>query len=115
MRLPFRRRDGQDETPDDHRFILVSRALAKTVTFRLFATIADFTVTFLVVGDAATAAGLVALGFVIGPFVYYGHEKAWKILAARGAARLVMPVFGAAPSRRVDRACQRMVCSEDPP
>jgi hypothetical protein len=29
------------------------------------------------VGDVATAEGLSAFGFVLGPFVYLGHEKAW--------------------------------------
>ena len=37
----------------------------------------DFTATYVVVGDTATAVGLTAFGFVVGPFVYYGHEKAW--------------------------------------
>ena len=37
----------------------------------------DFTTILAVVGDAATAAGLAAFGFVVGPFVYYAHEKAW--------------------------------------
>ena len=37
----------------------------------------DFTTIYVVVGDLATAAGLSAFGFVVGPFVYIGHEKAW--------------------------------------
>jgi uncharacterized membrane protein len=55
----------------------ISRALAKTITFRTIATIADFTTNYVVVGDPVTAAGLSAFGFVLGPFVYYGHEKIW--------------------------------------
>jgi uncharacterized membrane protein len=55
----------------------ISRALAKTVTFRVIASIFDFTVNYVVVRDVATAAGLSAFGFVLGPFVYFGHEKAW--------------------------------------
>jgi uncharacterized membrane protein len=55
----------------------MSRALAKTITFRTIATIMDFSVTYIVVRDLATAAGLSAFGFVVGPFVYYGHEKLW--------------------------------------
>ena len=31
----------------------------------------------LLVRDVATAAGLSAFGFVLGPFVYLGHEKLW--------------------------------------
>jgi uncharacterized membrane protein len=55
----------------------INRALAKTVTFRTIATVMDFTATYVVVGDVATAAGLSAFGFVFGPFVYLGHEMLW--------------------------------------
>jgi uncharacterized membrane protein len=58
--------------------IAISRALAKTITFRTLATIMDFTTIYVFVGDLATAAGLSAFGFVVGPFVYWGHEKAWE-------------------------------------
>jgi uncharacterized membrane protein len=51
--------------------------LAKTVTFRVIASAVDFTATYVVVGDLATAAGLSAFGLVLGPFVYFGHEWAW--------------------------------------
>jgi len=37
----------------------------------------DFTANYVVVGDVLTAAGLSAFAFVVGPFVYLGHEKAW--------------------------------------
>jgi uncharacterized membrane protein len=57
--------------------VTMSRALAKTITFRTIATVMDFTTNYVVVGDVATAAGLSAFGFVLGPFVYWGHEKAW--------------------------------------
>jgi uncharacterized membrane protein len=59
----------------------VSKTLAKTVTFRTIATAVDFTATYVVVGNAATAALLSAFGFVIGPFVYFGHEKLWDYYA----------------------------------
>ena len=55
----------------------INRALAKTITFRTIATAMDFTATYVVVGDLATAAGLSAFGFVFGPFVYLGHEMLW--------------------------------------
>src|SRR6516162_2973785 len=55
----------------------VSRALAKTITFRTLATVMDFTVNYVVVGDVVTAVGLSAFAFVVGPFVYLGHEKLW--------------------------------------
>jgi uncharacterized membrane protein len=55
----------------------ISQALAKTITFRTIATAVDFTMNYVVVGDVATAVGLSAFAFVVGPFVYLGHEKAW--------------------------------------
>ena len=74
---------GQDFT--------ISRALAKTVTFRTIATVIDFTVNYVVVRDVATAAGLSAFAFVVGPFVYLGHEKAWDYFTSRGAPILELP------------------------
>lgn len=56
----------------------VSRAVAKTITFRSIATVMDFSTNLLVLGDLATAAGLSAVAFVLGPIVYLGHEKVWE-------------------------------------
>jgi uncharacterized membrane protein len=44
----------------------------------------DFTTTYLVIGDLATAAGLSAFGFVVGPFVYIAHERAWEYFGGSG-------------------------------
>jgi uncharacterized membrane protein len=68
-----------------------SQALAKTITFRTIATVIDFTTNYVVVADIATAAGLSAFGFVVGPFVYFGHEKVWDYLSAPGEATLEAP------------------------
>jgi uncharacterized membrane protein len=67
---------GQAPSVDGEGFT-VSRALAKTITFRTLATVMDFTTNYVVVGDVATAVGLSAFAFVVGPFVYLGHEKLW--------------------------------------
>jgi uncharacterized membrane protein len=61
----------------------MSRALAKTITYRLFATTADFSANYFVVRDLAEAALLTSFGFITGPFVYYGHEKAWDYFTKR--------------------------------
>jgi uncharacterized membrane protein len=66
----------------------ISRAVAKTITYRTFASVVDFTANYVVIGDLATAAGLTAFGFVVGPFVYLGHEKAWDHFSSRGARPL---------------------------
>jgi uncharacterized membrane protein len=69
----------------------VSRALAKTVTFRTLATAMDFTTNYVVVGDVASAVLLSATGFVLGPFVYYGHEKAWDYFGPQVNEQVDMP------------------------
>jgi uncharacterized membrane protein len=84
------RRGGAAQT----RGFTVSRAIAKTVTFRTIATAVDFTTLYVVVGDALTAAGLAAWGFAVGPFVYWGHEKAWEYFTApkEGAVEILEPI-----------------------
>jgi len=64
--------------------LTISRALAKTITFRTIATVMDFTANYVVVGDVVTAAGLSAFAFVVGPFVYLGHEKLWEYYGSPG-------------------------------
>jgi uncharacterized membrane protein len=71
--------------------LTISRALAKTITFRTIATVMDFTTIYVVVGDLATAAGLSAFGFVVGPFVYLGHEKAWDYFSSPRKRVLSLP------------------------
>jgi len=70
-------RSGAKTALGDQPALTISRPLAKTVTFRTIATVMDFTANFIVVRDIATAAGLSAFAFVVGPFVYLGHEKIW--------------------------------------
>ncbi len=65
--------------------LTISRALAKTITFRTIATTMDFTTNFVVVGDLVTALTLSASGFILGPFVYFGHEMAWDYYGSPGA------------------------------
>jgi uncharacterized membrane protein len=55
----------------------VNPAVAKTITFRTMATIAEFTTNYAVVRDIPLAGALSAFGLFAGPFVYYGHEKIW--------------------------------------
>jgi len=58
--------------------LATNHTLVKTITYRTFATIVEFTTNYVVVGDLATAALLSSFGFFLGPFVYYGHELAWE-------------------------------------
>jgi uncharacterized membrane protein len=79
----------------------ISRALAKTITFRTIATTMDFTTNFVVVGDLVTALTLSASGFILGPFVYFGHEMVWDYYGSPGvrtgeteAPALLLPAPG---------------------
>jgi uncharacterized membrane protein len=85
---------GQNDTP---RISLpaglrIKQAVGKTITFRTFATVMDFTTNYVVIGDAATAAALTAFGFVIGPFGYLGHEMLWDYYSAPRQRRPGLPV-----------------------
>jgi uncharacterized membrane protein len=75
--------------------LTISPALAKTITYRTIATIVDFTTNFVVVGNLTEATILSAAGFLLGPFVYYGHEKAWEYLADD-------PAMKSAPGEDID-------------
>jgi uncharacterized membrane protein len=89
---------------------MINQALAKTITFRTLATVMDFTANYVVVRDVATAAALSASGFVLGPFVYLGHEMAWdrygstkepareRTLALPAPAKLLPSGFGPTPT-----------------
>jgi uncharacterized membrane protein len=88
------RRPDADEQPGSGRALTISRALAKTITFRTIATTMDFTVNFVVLGDLATAVALSASGFILGPFVYFGHEWVWD---RYGSPAEAAPEFEALP------------------
>ena len=97
VRLPRLGRPG-DATSDAPRVFVLSRAVAKTITFRTFATAMEFTANYIVTGDVATAALLSSFGFVLGPFVYLGHEMAWDRLASPQREPLALPAPPAAAS-----------------
>lgn len=63
--------------------VTISRALAKTITFRTLATAIEFTANYVVAGDVVTAVVLSSLGVVVGPFIYLAHERAWDRFGPR--------------------------------
>ena len=79
----------------DARGLTISPALAKTITYRTIATIVDFTANYVVVGTVAEATIPSATSFFLGPFVYFGHEKAWEDLAGDFEVK-------AAPAKAID-------------
>jgi uncharacterized membrane protein len=68
--------------------LTISRALAKTITFRTIASTVDFTTNYIVVGDVVSAVVLSASGFILGPFVYFGHEWVWDRFSSHNAPDL---------------------------
>jgi uncharacterized membrane protein len=79
----------------------INRPLAKTLTYRACATTSDFSVNYVVVGDLAAAAGLTAFGFIVGPFVYYYHEKAWDRFSPSPDEAGPRPIGAARPADKV--------------
>jgi uncharacterized membrane protein len=93
VKIPVRLPLGRDAEapPAGWGGFTINRALAKTITFRTIATTMDFTTNYVVVGELATAAALSAFGFVVGPFVYLGHEMAWDYYGSTRARTLDLP------------------------
>ncbi len=61
----------------DTRRFAISKTMAKTITFRTFASISEFSVNYFVVRDVVLATKLSAFSIVAGPFIYVAHERAW--------------------------------------
>jgi len=72
-----RQRANEETRQAGWRSIKISRTLAKTITFRTLATLMDFATNYVVVRDVTQAVILSSSGFILGPFVYYGHEWVW--------------------------------------
>lgn len=76
-----------DAEPQSYRSVMgrlrPSRALMKTVTFRVVVTTIDFSTNYLVLGAATTAAGLSAFTLVTGPVLYFAHEAGWNYYGDR--------------------------------
>lgn len=69
------------------------RSLAKTVTWRLFATLDTFVISILVTGSAKWAGSIVSVELITKMTLYFLHERAWS----RRPARLT-PVERGSPS-----------------
>jgi uncharacterized membrane protein len=105
------------------------RAVAKTITYRVMVTTADFGANYFVIGELATAAGLSSLSLVAGPIAYFAHEAAWHYYGPASArqtnpleATVHVPIPGIAkgeengrtrlPSVKVSRAFAKTVTYE---
>jgi len=54
-----------------------SRALTKTITYRVFILILDFTVIYLLTGKINIALGFMVVSNIYTTIGYYIHERAW--------------------------------------
>lgn len=80
--------------PAEEEGFTLSRAVWKTITFRVIATSLDFTANLVASGSLATAATLSAFPIVIGPWIYLGHELAWERYGAPAGQRGALPGLG---------------------
>ena len=87
------------------------RAVAKTITYRVMITTADFGANYFVLGELATAAGLSGLSLVAGPIAYFAHEAAWHYYGPASArhsnpleATVDVPIPGVADDNEHGRA-----------
>jgi uncharacterized membrane protein len=96
------RGQGHFRISSDIGGVKVSKAMAKTVTFRLFATVSEFSVNYFVVRDLLLATKLSAFSIVAGPFVYLAHERAWERFEAgrRPGGAVASPRLLAAPRQQ---------------
>ena len=53
------------------------RHIAKTLTWRVIASITTFSLAYLFFGDIKKASGLMAVEVVLKMILYYLHERAW--------------------------------------
>jgi len=97
------------------------RAVAKTITYRMMVTTADFGANYVVIGELATAAGLSSLSLVAGPIAYFAHEVAWHYYGPVSAQRpnpleatVEVPIPGTAEGAnvKVSRALAKTVTYE---
>jgi uncharacterized membrane protein len=96
-------------------------AVAKTITYRVMVTTADFGANYFVIGELATAAGLSSVSLVAGPIAYFAHEVAWHYYGPVSAqnpnpleAAVDVSIPGAArlPRFKVSRALAKTVTYE---
>ena len=54
-----------------------NRSLAKTITWRILATLTTMLLVWIAFGEIEKAVGVGLIEFFIKMIIYYGHERAW--------------------------------------
>ena len=57
------------------------RALAKTITWRVAATLDTFLISLFITGSFAWASSIASIEVLTKMFLYYGHERLWDRLS----------------------------------
>ena len=57
---------------------MVKRSLYKTISWRCFATLDTFLITWLITGSLLIGGSVVSLEVVTKTFLYYFHERIWS-------------------------------------
>lgn len=53
------------------------RTLAKTISWRIVATIASFFVSYVIVNDVSIASSIAGIQIILHTILYYFHERVW--------------------------------------
>ena len=54
------------------------RSIVKALTWRALASLATFTISFVVTGDLTAATGIASVQVVVNLILYYIHERIWN-------------------------------------
>lgn len=57
------------------------RSVAKTISWRVLILVTDFSLAFLITGQAEIASGFALIKFVLGFVLYFAHERAWNFVS----------------------------------
>ena len=56
----------------------VKRSLAKTISWRIIGTLDTLILSWIIIGEASTAAAIASVEFVSKMILYFFHERAWS-------------------------------------
>ena len=94
--LPFRQRENKlsadksifpaVRTRPKSPKIIMPRALKKSLTFRVFATLGTFAVTYAFTGNVVTGMGISTAQALTNTTIYYWHERMWTKEPKKGNA-----------------------------
>lgn len=56
----------------------VKRSLAKTISWRIIGTLDTLILSWIIIGEASTAAAIASVEFVSKMILYFFHERAWN-------------------------------------